>query len=535
MSPILTLKNITKAYGTRIILKNVSFFLQEGEKVALVGSNGAGKSTLLKIIADKISKDTGIIELRRGARKGYLEQELNSDNKETVGEYFDKVLGEKAKDRKTIERYPVFFKGFGLEPITFKTKIQTLSGGQRSKLALAVLLLEDADILLLDEPTNNLDLPALIWLEEFLRASKKSAIIVSHDRRFLDDVVTRVLEIDWFKREVIVFHGNHTEYLKHKALELEKQKYNYMRREEKKRQLFRAIQKKKEHVERSIKYGTGDNDKMASGYHENRATRNLASQTKSIESRIARLPEAEKPLERAPLKIELDDVVAETKPSIHLIKAVGGYSKFRLKTITLEIPFGRRIGILGRNGSGKSTLIKMVSGSKKLLKGERKAGPTLVFGNLTQAHENLPRNKTIFQYLEGATKLPREFIYNIIKKYGFDSIEAGKPIETLSPGGRARLLIAGFAVRSVNVLLLDEPTNHLDEPAIQALTEVLESFMGTVVLVSHDRAFLDQARLDYLYLLENGKLIQIEDTSAYEKQILGDVKKSQSLLRLASK
>lgn len=531
MSPILTLKNISKLYGVRIIIKNASFLLHEGEKVALVGANGVGKSTLLKIISKNTSYDTGMIELRRGARIGYLEQEIDTKETKTVGEYLKKVLGEKFNDRKIEIYIPMFFKGFGLDNINFKTLISKMSGGERSKLALVALLLGDADILLLDEPTNNLDLSALLWLEEYIRESKKSAIIVSHDRRFLDDVVSRVLEIDWFKREVISFVGNHTQYLSYKIKAFEKQKFEYHQKEEKKKRLLLAIQKKKEHVAKSIKYGTGDRDKMAAGYHKNRATRNLSSQSKAIETRISQLPHIDKPVERMPLFIEIGESTERAKPSIHLLKAVGGYSAFKLGPISLEIPFGRRIGILGKNGSGKSTLIKMISGDQKLLKGERKIGPSLIFGNLTQAHENLPRDKSLLDYIEEETGFEREFVFNILKKYGFDSVESGKPISRLSPGGRSRLLISGFAARSVNVLLLDEPTNHLDEPAIQALSDVLETFKGTVVLVSHDRAFLDQARLDYIYLVEDGQLKQISNASVYEKQILRDVKKAQSLLK----
>ncbi len=531
MSPILILKNISKLYGVRVILKNASFLLQEGEKVALVGANGAGKSTLLKIISKNLPSDTGSMELKRGARIGYLEQEIDVKEVKNVGEYFGKVLGARADDKKIMLRATMFFRGFGLDKINSKSVISEMSGGERSKLALVALLLDDAPILLLDEPTNNLDLPALLWLEEYIRESKKSAIIVSHDRRFLDGVITRVLEIDWFKREVVSFVGNHTEYLAYKAKLFLKQKYEYHQREEKRNQLFSAIQKKKEHVQRSIKYGTGDNDKMASGYHQNRAQRNLSSQTKAIESRISQLPHLDKPIERAKLSIEIGDSALKVKPSIHLIKALGGYSDFKLGPISLEIPFGRRIGILGKNGSGKSTLIKMIAGNQKLLKGVRKVGPALIFGNLTQAHENLPRDKNLLEYLEGEIGFSREFIFNILKKYGFDSAESSKPISRLSPGGRSRLLIAGFAARTVNVLLLDEPTNHLDEPAITALVDVLESFKGTVILVSHDRAFLDQARLDYIYIVQDEQIKQVASAKVYEKQILRDVKKTQALLK----
>lgn len=531
MTPILIVKNIAKSYGVRNILKNASFVLQDGEKVALVGANGVGKSTLLKIIAGNIPPDAGGLELHRGKRIGYNPQEIAFSDKESVGAYLEKALGAKAKDSKIEKRHPIFLKGFGIEHITQKTMLSKMSGGERSKLTLTALLLEDADILLLDEPTNNLDLPALIWLEEFLRESQKSAIIVSHDRRFLDALVTRVLEIDWFKRELTNFVGNHTDYLVHKAKELEKQKYEYLRQEEKKKQLLGAIQKKKEHVQRSIKHGMPDKDKQASGYHLNRATRNLSSQTKVLQVRIGRLNEAEKPLERAPLTIELVRVVTRAKPSIHLIKAESGYKGFRLGPITLEIPFGSRMGILGKNGSGKSTLLKMISGTQKLLKGERKAGPLLVFGNLTQAHENLPRDKNLLEYLEAETGLSREFVFNILKKYGFDPAEAQKPITELSPGGRARLLIAAFAARSVNVLILDEPTNHLDEDAIYALRGVLSSYKGTVVLVSHDRDFIEKTKLDYVYVLERGRLKQISNVSAYETQIIGDIKKTLAILK----
>jgi len=539
MRPIITVKNVSKSYGLQAVLQSASFVLHEREKTALVGPNGAGKSTLLKLLSGREIVDEGVIELERGIRVGYLPQEMDTQGAQTVKEYF-------AKQETTSLK--IFMKGFGIERLAPETELKKLSGGEKGKLLLIALLLEDADVLLLDEPTNNLDLPALIWLEEYLKNSEKTCLIVSHDRRFLDEVTGRVLEIDREKKNLNEYLGNYSDYLIQKEKELEKRKAEFERHIKKKRQLRVAIEEKKMRVARNIKKGMPDKDKMASGYHQNRAEQKLAAQTKALETRIRMLGELEKPVVRPPLVIELDPAAARAKHSVILNKVAFGFDsrfpnpevkaastpglrQFYLGPIDLEIPFGRRVAILGKNGSGKTTLLRLISGEVPPQEGEYYAGPSLKFGNLTQAHENLPKEKSTYEFLEEETKLERQFIFNLLRKYNFSPDEAKKPISLLSPGGRARLLIAYFAARSVNVLILDEPTNHLDEEALNALENVLETYEGTVALVSHDRYFLERTKIDYWYALEGGQLKQIPDLASYEFRIAGEVKKTLALLK----
>lgn len=560
---MITVKEINKSYGTQAVLTDVSFSIGAGQKVALVGANGVGKSTLLRLIAGLELADSGVVEVLRGACLGYLPQDADASDTETIEAYLRrtsgialieermKTLQKKLTDPRSQEEYSgleeqyvrmdgyafshrmgAVLGGFGLADISPSRSLATLSGGERSKVALSAILLKGVDVLLLDEPTNNLDLPALIWLEEFLRESKATCVIVSHDRRFLDRIVSKVFEIDWHSRQVVVHRGGYSDYLEFKAKELRRMKAAYAAQQDEIKRLEQTVHEKKRWAGSGAKQKVTDNDKFLQGVMRDRAAKS-AKRAKAVESRLEQMEKIEKPRERPPLEIPLEPQRGVAAQGIRLEKVVAGYDGFRIGPITLDIPYGSRMGIMGVNGSGKSTLLKTITGELEPCAGKIVVGSSLIIGNLMQSHEDLGRATTLAQYLmdeAGAEGLSEQKMYFLLRRFGFESEEARKPIRNLSPGGRARLIVAGFALRGANVLVLDEPTNHLDIEAIEALEEVLETYTGSVILVSHDRYFLERAHLTETLVMEKGNLRRMPSYESYVTAATAEAKKLLKLL-----
>ncbi len=551
---MIVVKHIYKSYGLSEVLSDVSFSLTTGHKAALVGANGVGKSTLLKIIAGIEKPDSGVIELPSDACLGYLPQEIDISSNTTIEEYLKRVSGleeleEKMRalesslvDPKKLNEYSnlqniytrldgyafdhrmkTILKGFGLTNISSKTLLKHLSGGYKTKIALAGILLKGVDILLLDEPTNNLDLPALIWLENFVLESKTTCLIVSHDRRFLDKVTSKVFEIDSYSKQIITYTGSYTDYLKEKEKQLREQKKLYSLQQEEIDRLTETARQKKEWAKTGAKQDVRDHDKYSRGVRRDRAAKS-SNIAKTVEKRLEQMEKIEKPPERRPLVINLRAQKNENKSYIRLKGVIAGYEYgFKTEPINLEIEYGSRIGILGINGSGKSTLLKTITGELEPLKGEILRSPSVVFGNLMQEHENLPRDLSPFQFIKEKAQLYDEQIYYLLRRFNFSLNEITKKNKELSPGGRARLLLAYFAAIGSNILVLDEPSNHLDLEALEALTETLKTYTGTVILVSHDRYFIEQAELTCLYVLEKGKLKFVPSYQDYLVKITKEV------------
>ena len=543
---MINVKRITKNYGALTVLSDVSFSLNVAEKVALVGPNGVGKTTLLKIIAGLEEPDSGEVQIAKNACIGYLPQEIKVPESETVESYFRKMVGleeiekemqqleknlddsQKAEQYSQLEerfrhlngdafsyRIKIILAGFGLEHLSLNQSLRFLSSGQKSKIALGAILLKGVDVLLLDEPTNNLDLPALIWLENFLSNSNAACLIVSHDKRFLDNVVSRVFELDWETRTLSVHVGGYTDYLEFKMKKINRLKELYRLQQEKIENLEKTIRSRKAWAAIGAKQEVSDKDKYCRGMRRDRAAKS-AKNAKAMEKRIEKIDLIDLPKERSPLIIPLKPQESKAKHPIILKDVVVGYgNNFQIGPINLEIPYGVRVGILGTNGVGKTTLLKAITGELKIQKGEIKIGQSLVMGNLMQEHENLPFDKTIVQFLKERTNLKKEQIYQLLAKFNFSAEEAGKKIGELSPGGRARLILAFFCAISANVLVLDEPTNHLDIEASEALEEVLSAYSGTIILVSHDRYFVEKLNLTHLYVLKDGKLMPISSFDEY--------------------
>ncbi len=525
---------INKAYGTIAVLKDISFSIEKGQKIGLIGYNGTGKTTLLKIIAGLEDPDSGEITVRKGLDIKYVPQDTSLVSGETIREYIYRVsrMSVLEKEMKTSRkaaseyerrdgyafhhRLDIILAGFGLRSVSNDQSINALSSGQRSKVLMVGALLSDPDVLLLDEPTNNFDLPALIWLEDFLVHSDITRIIVSHDRIFLNRVVHKIFEIDWYTGTLGGTAGTYSDYVVRKEKERVRQWAQYkMQQNEIERLTEQARKKKQEAITGSHYVGT-DNDKSLIGFKRENASRS-GKRAKAIEKRIEHMEIIEKPNERDLFRIRLQPIKPGGTRDIILTDIVTGYTAggFKIGPISLYIPYGGRVVIFGSNGVGKTTLLKTIAGELPVLEGEVIRGSALVMGNLMQEHEDLPREESIKDFLMRRAEITVQEMYAFTAKSGFMASEVNKKIGALSPGERARLLFSLFSILCVNVLILDEPTNHLDIEALEALEEAVGHYGGTIILVSHDRYFLKKFNCTDIYVLSDGKLVRQESFKVY--------------------
>ena len=512
---ILKVTNLQKNFGPLSVLSGVSFSLEKGQKVALIGHNGTGKTTLLKILAGLEDSDGGDVEILKDAHVGYLPQDTSLQGDETIIDYLRRGCSAITFDFD--HRAEVMLSGFGMDNIHFAHKLSELSSGQKSKVALAGILLKGVDLLLLDEPTNNLDLPSLVWLESFLSKTDAACIVVSHDRRFLDRTVKKILELDWNTHEVLMVNGTYSQFMEMQAKKIAHQKEEYRLQKEEIARLETSARDKRADAAKGAKYVGSDNDKFLKGFKRDRAG-GSSRVAKTIDKRIEKMDKVERPIERDPLEIVINSETKSGTLDIRLRDVVAGYSNgFKIGPVSFEARFGNRIGIMGLNGVGKSTLLKTITGNLAPLSGTIEIGSGIKFGNMMQEHETLPRTETPLQFLQEKVNLSIQSAYAKLVKFGLDEKQAKVQINTLSPGERARLLLAYFSAQAINTLVLDEPTNHLDFEALEALEETLKIYKGTVLLVSHDRYFLEKASLDTVYVLSEKTLTKIPDYQEYER------------------
>lgn len=541
---MIKLEHLKKSFGATIVLEDVSFILGDKQRAALVGYNGTGKSTILKILAGLEPADSGLVEISPGARIGYLPQDTSVIGQESISDYVRGITGisaleiemqdaldhidqpgAQARYDKALDlfenlngyefeyRLETMLRGFGLEHISPARSVTQLSSGQKSKVALIALLMQDNDVLLLDEPTNNLDLSALIWLEDFLRKSSATVLVVSHDRRFVDRIATKIIELDWHTRTANIMNGTYTDYLAEMARRRERQRQEYAAQQEE----IERLSGRADSIKRRAAAGAkmSDSDKFRQGFMRDKASKS-AQGAKAIEKRIEQMDLVEKPFERDPLRIEVSKNVREGSAEIDLMGVQAGYpGQFTVGPVSLHIPFGTRLGILGMNGVGKSTLLKVITGHTAPLTGSVQIGSGVNMGDMLQEHDTLPRQLSPIEYMQERVGIERSEAYGLLARFGIPAPQAKEPIGALSPGGRARMLIALFSALGKNVLVLDEPTNHLDLEAMDALEEALGSFEGTLIVVSHDRHFISQANLDTLLEVVDGRLEKIDDWDAY--------------------
>jgi len=550
---MVTVRNIFKRYGPIRVLLGAEFSIARGQKVALVGANGAGKSTLLKIIAGEEKEDRGEVIRERYAHISYLPQELPEETiDDTALGYLRRVSGiaeleeemteleSKLEDEQSLERYGELrdrydrmdgysfgkkavaaLVGLGLPDDFLSRNLSGISGGERRRVALAAALLSEADLLLLDEPTNDLDLSAILWLESYIRKSASAVLIASHDRVFLDAVAEKVLEIDWHFRTTRMWTGNYSLYFKEKSEELRRDREEYERAEEERVRLYETADGKREWAKIGGAQVMPDKDRMSQGYHRDRAERKFGAAAHALSTRADKVKRVSIAAVRDPLEVFFETAEGEGR-DIVLEDAVAGYgSVFSAGPIDLAISYGSHVGLFGRNGSGKSTILRMIAGTLPLSAGAVGLGEDVKLGALTQENDILPRDKSALEWFAEKTPITEEKeIVRFLRKFLLIGDAASFRMGELSPGERMRLSLAFLMATKSNVLILDEPTNHLDLEAVSALSQAVDLFPGTVVLVSHDRAFLASRNFSQVLSVDHGKLVAEKDYDSYlEKAI----------------
>lgn len=556
---MISANNISIGYDGNVVISNASFSLRKGEKVALVGPNGSGKTTLLKTLRGMIKPDSGTIVIGKDSKMAYLPQVIEIDSEEIVIDYIKRVSGirkieeesrnlaDKLENSESLLAYGrlqeeyaaldgysfeskalLILRGFGFDGNEIANrKISSLSGGQKSKIAIASLILSKPDFLLLDEPTNNLDLPSIIWLETFLAETGAGCLIVSHDRDFLDRMVSKTLAVDPDSKKVSEHSGSYSQYIASEEKSRNRQKELYEIQQREIGQLQEAARKKKQWAAKGSGQRTKDNDKYLRGYRRDRSSR-LSKGAAAIEKKIAAMDVIEKPVEKDGLSIPLDPKNDKARHAIRISELVAANGGFRIGPVTAYLDFGSRTAIIGSNGSGKTTLLNAIVGKTAPSRGTVSIGPSLSVGSIEQDPESLPIESTVIDFLLERTGAEKHLVYNAFHKFGFPANEVDRTIRSLSPGEKMRLVIAMHSLNAVNVLALDEPTNHLDIQALSALEELVEEYEGTMIMISHDRYFLEIFRPDRILLTENGKATEINDYSGY----LSDCRnKSLKLLR----
>ena len=505
---ILSCQNISKSFGTDEILKNVSFHIEANEKAAIVGINGAGKSTLLKIIMQKETPDTGEVILAKDATIGYLAQyqdvsghrtiyEEVLDAKKNIIEMEERLRGMEAQmnaltgqelealldgyhrlshEFELLGGYTYrsevtgILKGLGFSESEFDRQMSELSGGQKTRVSLGKLLVTKPDVLLLDEPTNHLDMESIRWLEGFLMNYKGAVVIVSHDRYFVDRVVTKVVEI--FQHQGFVYQGNYTEFAKKKAKireDLLKQYYNQQREIKHQEEVIAKL--KSFNREKSIK------------------------RAESREKMLDKIERLEKPTdENTDIHIVLEPDVTSGNDVLtveHLRKAFGTHTLF--DDLSFEIKRGERVALIGNNGTGKTTILKIINELLLADGGTIVLGSNVHIGYYDQEHQLLHMEKTIFEEIaDDYPQLNHTKIRNVLAAFLFTNDDVFKRIADLSGGERGRVSLAKLMLSDANFLILDEPTNHLDITSKEILESALNQYTGTVFFVSHDRYFINQ-------------------------------------------
>ena len=516
---VLSCSHISKSFGTDEIIKDATFNIEDREKAAIIGINGAGKSTLLKIIVGELSADQGEVAFAKDSTYGYLaqHQNLSSDNSiyDEVLSTRQDILSMEASIRRMeedmnnlsgneldtlMEQYTRLthdfdlaggyayrsevtgvLKGLGFGENDFSLYVNTLSGGQKTRVALSKLLLSKPDIILLDEPTNHLDMNSISWLEGFLSDYKGSVIIVAHDRYFLDKIVSKVIEID--NGTVTTFSGNYTDYASKKAVLRNMQLKAYMNQQREIKHQEEVITKLKQ-------------------FNREKSIKRAESREKMLDKiQILDKPSALNDKMNIRLKPGIEsgnDVLKVTG----LSKAFDGNRLFN--NISFEIKKGERVALIGNNGTGKTTILKILNGIIPADSGVVELGSNVYIGYYDQEHHVLDPDKTLFQEIQDAyPDLNNTRIRSTLAAFLFTGDDVFKYIRELSGGEKGRVSLAKLMLSNANLLILDEPTNHLDITSKEILENALNSYTGTVLYVSHDRYFINSTATRIIELTAN--------------------------------
>ncbi|WP_409055079.1 ABC-F family ATP-binding cassette domain-containing protein [Streptomyces sp. SYP-A7185] len=542
MTATLTVKNLAAGHGDLPLFTGLDLVLAPGEVIGLVGANGAGKSSLLRVLAGFDRPDEGQIRTApAGATIGYLPQEPERRAGESVHAFLARRTGVAAAQHaldttsqaladgaagaddayaSSLERW-LGLGGADLEEraehvaatlglgVRLDQAMTSLSGGQAARAQLASLLLSRYDVFLLDEPSNDLDLAGLEQLEQFVRGLRAGAVVVSHDREFLTRTVTQVLELDHAQQQVRHYGGGYATYLEERERAKRHAREEYEEYAERKAALQDRANVHRSWADKGVRTAqrrSRDNNKLGRNARTENSE-NLAAKAKQAERLIERLQEVEEPRKEWQLRMHIATGSRSGAVVATLRDAVVRRGDFTLGPLALQIDRGDRIAITGANGTGKSTLLGTILGRVPLDSGDHSLGTGVVTGEIDQARALFHGAQSLLDAFRTATPFmePAE-VRTLLAKFGLGADHVLRSATTLSPGERTRAALALLQGRGVNLLVLDEPTNHLDLPAIEQLEAALDSYDGTLLLVSHDRRLLEAVRVTRRMHLENGKV-----------------------------
>lgn len=528
---ILALNNISKSFGTDVILENISFNIEKGEKVAVVGVNGAGKSTLFKIIIDELSPDSGEVIMPKNTTIGYFSQSLEIDSMKTIyaelltvfepimaienrmrdmeakmaelsGDELDTLM--KSYDELSLElekkngyeyesRLRGVIKGLGFSDEESSQPIHELSGGQKTRVALGKLLLSEPDILLLDEPTNHLDIDALNWLEDFLKSYKGAVITVSHDRFFLDRVAGKVIELE--NRKSKVFYGNYSYYANKKVIDREIEYKQYINQQKEIKHQQEVIKKLRE-------------------FNREKSIKRAESREKALE-KMDKISAPENLPDKMHFTIKPEKESGNDVLSIENLSMSFDNTKL-FENISFDIKKGEKVALIGPNGIGKTTLFRIILDRLTPDSGSKKIGASVAIGYYDQEQSDLSLNKTIFDEISDTyPDLTNTKIRNVLAAFVFTGDDVFKTISSLSGGEKGRVALAKIMLSNANFLILDEPTNHLDLNSKEILENVIRDYEATVLYISHDRYFINSTATKVVELTPNKANIYLGDYDYY--------------------
>lgn len=472
MISYLQIENLTKSHGDRMIFADVTFGINQGDKIALIAKNGTGKTTLLRCLAGTESADSGKITPRSGLKTGILEQTPQLPDEMAVEDF----VGNDDKLRRLLTQMEVF---------VTPQLIGNLSGGQRKRLALAKVIASEPDLLILDEPTNHLDIPTIEWLENYLTRSKVTLLMVTHDRYFLDRVCDKIIEID--RTSLYVYEGNYANYLRRRRERIDGMSAELAK-------VKNTLRKEQEWMNRQPQARAGKAQYRIDAFHDLKKRSQIDLRERNVN-----------------LSVKSSYIGSKIFEASHVSKSFG--DKCVLRDFNYIFSRYEKVGIVGRNGAGKSTFIKMLQGLVQPDSGHFDVGETVRFGYYSQEGINFDENKRV---IDAITDLAEEIVVNdgvhyspmqFLQHFLFTPVDQQKYISKLSGGERSRLHLASVLMRSPNFLILDEPTNDLDIVTLGILEEYLAEFKGCVIVISHDRFFLDSIA-DHLFVFEGDGVVK---------------------------
>lgn len=554
MTATLVARGVAGGYGHRTLFDDLDLTVAPGDVVGVVGANGAGKSTLLRLLAGIDEPQAGTITLAPSdAFVGWLPQEHERVAGESVVGYIGRRTGCAAATKEMDaaaaalgdpslagdgadpadvysaalerwlasgaadldERTPAVLADLGLvfDGVRAENALMTsLSGGQAARVGLAALLLSRFDIALLDEPTNDLDLDGLERLEAFVRGLRGGVVLVSHDREFLSRSVTRVLELDLAQNSNRVYGGGYDSYLEERATVRRHAREKYDEFADKKADLVSRARVQREWSSQGVRNAmkkSPDNDKIRRKASAE-SSEKQAQKVRQMESRIAQLDEVEEPRKEWQLEFTIGSAPRSSSVVSTLSNAVLRQESFTLGPVSLQVNAGERIGITGPNGAGKSTLLRALLGQQHPDEGTASLGASIRIGEIDQARSQLTGTAPLAAAFEALVpEMASGEVRTLLAKFGLRADHVDRPVDELSPGERTRAALALLQARGINLLVLDEPTNHLDLPAIEQLEQALESYRGTLLLVTHDRRMLDTVNTDRRWRVEAGQVTEL--------------------------